>query len=115
MVGFRTPTGVVTAVQSFKTIEIPRLVRGKSSAWDPFVCLDWGHRFLTFLKRSICRGSADDSSPGSVWRVKFDPGSGVSVEELGPSGLEEVVNGEDRVGFLPRWYWEEAMREKTRI
>jgi RAT1-interacting protein len=109
VVGFRTPAGVVTTVQSFKTIQIPRLVRGKPGAWDPLVCLDWGNRFLTFLKSSIYGGS--DTS--SVWRVKFAPGSGVKVEELGPSGLEEVVNGEDRVGFLPSWYWEEVMREAS--
>jgi RAT1-interacting protein len=106
VVGFRTSGGVVTTVQSFKTAQIPRLVRGKPGAWDPFVCLDWGDRFLTFLRSSICGG---DTS--SVWRVKFLPGSGIKVEELGPSGLEEVVNGEDRVGFLPSWYWEEIMRE----
>jgi RAT1-interacting protein len=77
------------------------------------VCLDWGNRFLTFLKNSICEG---DTS--SVWRVKFVPGSGVNVEALDPSGVEEVVNGEDRVGFLPSWYWEEVTREShptTRI
>jgi RAT1-interacting protein len=108
VVGFRTPAGVVTTVQSFKTVQIPRLVRGKPGAWDPLLCLDWGNLFLTFLKSSICGGS--DTS--SVWRVKFIPGSGVRVEELGPSGLEEVVNGEDRVGFLPSWYWEEVMCER---
>ena len=68
------------------------------------MCLDWGERFLTFLKDSISSSPADDSS---VWRVKFVPGSGVSVEELDSSRLEEVVSGEDRVGFLPTWYWEE--------
>jgi RAT1-interacting protein len=106
VVGFRTPAGVVTTVQSFKTIQIPRLVRGKPGAWDPLLCLDWGNRFLTFLKTIF--GGSDTSS---VCRVKFVPGSGVNVEELGPSELEEVVNGEDRVGFLPSWYWEEVMRE----
>jgi len=106
VVGFRTPAGVVKTVQSFKTIQIPRLVRGKQGAWDPLLCLDWGDRFLTFLKTCICGGDT-----ASVWRVKFVPGSGVNVEELGSSGLEEVVNGEDRVGFLPSWYWEEVMRE----
>ena len=102
MVGFRTPAGVVTAVQSFKTVQIPRLVRGKPGAWDPLVCLEWGHRFLMFLKGST---SGNNSS---VWRVKFVPGSGVNVEELDRSGLEEVVNGEDRIGFLPSWYWKEV-------
>ncbi|KAF9004030.1 RAI1 like PD-XK nuclease-domain-containing protein [Cyathus striatus] len=117
VVGFRTPAGVVTTTQSFKTIQIPRMVRGKADAWDPLICLDWGHRFLTFLKETVEMGRQDrdmdreDSS--RVWRVKFTPGSGISVRILGKTDVDEVVNGEDRVGFLPSWYWEEprAFRE----
>lgn len=111
--GFRTPTGVVTTVQSFKTIQLPRLVRGKAAAWDPLVCLDWGHKFLTFLKDLVGQAALEDSKDhfGSVWRVKFVPGSGVRVEALSPEGITDVVNGEDRVGFLPRWYWDEIKRE----
>lgn len=104
MVGFRTRAGVLTTTQSFKTIQIPRLVRGKPGGWDPLLCLDWGHRFLGFLKGTICGGSAD-----AVWRVTFVPGSGISVVELDSSGIREVVNDEDRVGFLPSWYWDELV------
>jgi len=113
VVGFRTPAGVLTTVQSFKTIEIPRLVRGKPGAWDPAVCLDWGNKFLTFLK-DLARSATEDSHDhsASVWRVKFIPASGVSVEALDSRGVEEVVNGEDRVGILPRWYWDEIKEEK---
>ncbi|KDR76133.1 hypothetical protein GALMADRAFT_462464 [Galerina marginata CBS 339.88] len=110
VVGFRTPAGVVTTVQSFKTIQLPRLVRGKPGAWDPVLCLDWGYKFLTFLK-DLVRSTAGDSD-SSVWRVKFVPASGVSVEALDSKGIEDVVNGEDRVGFLPKWYWEEIRREE---
>ncbi|CAA7269629.1 unnamed protein product [Cyclocybe aegerita] len=108
VVGFRTPAGVVTTVQSFKTIQLPRLVRGKPDAWDPLVCLDWGQRVLTFLK-DVARTRPQDENRHSipVWRVRFVPGSGLNVEELNRAGVEDVENGEDRVGFLPRWYWEE--------
>lgn len=43
-----------------------------------------------------------------VWRVKFTPGEGARVMKLDKAAVEEVVNGEDRVGFLPRWYWDKV-------
>ncbi|KAJ6623977.1 RAI1 like PD-XK nuclease-domain-containing protein, partial [Mycena sp. CBHHK59/15] len=100
-VGFRTPSGQVTTTQVFKTIEIPRLVRGKAHAWDPVLCLRWGHEFLNFLKKQV-----GGQSETSVWRVKFGPK--VGVEMLDASDVGDVVAGEDRVGFLPRWYWDEV-------
>ena len=44
--GFRTPAGRITTTQSFKTIQIPRLVRGKPDAWDPQICFQWGQQFI---------------------------------------------------------------------
>lgn len=108
MVGFRTPAGVISTVQSFKTIQLPRLVRGKPGAWDPLWSLDWGYQFLTFLKDMI-RNEArvKDDLPVAVWRAKFVPGSGVDLKKLDSAAVEDVVNGEDRVGFIPRWYWDD--------
>jgi RAT1-interacting protein len=100
-VGFRTPGGVVSAVQSFKTAGIPRLVRDKPSAWDPLLCLDWAARFLATLRQTIA-----PSGP-RVWRVSFSPGSGARLRELSATEMADVEHGEDRVGFLPRWYWAE--------
>ncbi|KAF7336767.1 RAI1 domain-containing protein [Mycena venus] len=34
-VGFRTPSGEITTTQTFRTVEIPRLVRGKAHGWEP--------------------------------------------------------------------------------
>jgi len=107
LVGFRTPSGVVTTTQIFKTIQIPRLVRGKPGAWDPLVCLDWGHKFLTFLKGVVRKESRHSDKNVPVWRVMFKHGVGVSVGILDDDGIEDVVGGENRVGFLPTWYWEE--------
>jgi hypothetical protein len=104
LVGFRTPSGEITTVQTFKTINIPRLVRGKPGAWDPLVCLEWGHQFLTFIK-NIVQDQKHTERDSRVWRVKFVPRVGVDVSLLDEAGVEEVVAGEDRVGFLPRSYW----------
>jgi len=104
LVGFRTPSGQVTTTQSFKTIQIPRLVRGKPHAWDPVVCLNWGHRFMTFLKGIV------HHDPSTVWRVKFVPNTGVGVMRLDESEVKDVVGGEERVGFLPKWYWDEEVK-----
>ncbi|PBK75857.1 RAI1-domain-containing protein [Armillaria solidipes] len=103
-VGFRTPSGEVTTVQSFDTTKIPRLVRGKAGSWDPSICLNWGEEILTFLKK-ILQGS--DADKASVWRVKFVPKEGVTIVKLTDNLVDEVVNGEERVGFLPKWYWDE--------
>jgi len=99
---------MLTTVQSFKTVQIPRLVRGKPSGWDPLVCLEFGHQFLGFLKNVIRDNNETEGSTSSaVWRANFVPGSGLAVAKLNAAEADEVVNGEDRVGFLPRWYWDE--------
>lgn len=108
--GFRTPAGVVSTVQPFKTVEIPRLVRGKAGAWDPLICLDWGNRFLSLLQ-TVIEPDLSNNDIGragpKVWRAVFSPGIGVKLRQLDTTELSEVVHGEDRVGFLPRWYWNE--------
>ncbi len=114
--GFRTPVGVISTIQSFKTVEIPRLVRGKAGAWAPLTCLDWGNRFLTFLQSVIPSshlpgGDAGGSGP-DVWRAVFSPGTGIKLRQLNETELSDVVHGEDRVGFLPRWYWSELAEGK---
>jgi RAT1-interacting protein len=160
IVGFRTPAGVLSTVQRFKTVEIPRTVRDKSSsrggggrgmgggvAWDAGVCLGWGNRFLEFLKGVVGPGAnlgehtSDDKEHGhakeenvkedsdsTVWRVTFTPIKGVSIRILdadeaedvrrcgGGAGVDGELTGEqepeaekvDRVGFLPRWFWDEV-------
>ncbi|KAF5340876.1 hypothetical protein D9758_012156 [Tetrapyrgos nigripes] len=100
LVGFRTVSGQLSTTQSFKTIEIPRMVRGKLGAWDPAICLDWGYQFLTFLKDTVTKGD-----PENVWRVKFLPKRGVHVTRLDSAEVAVVENGEERKGILPFWYW----------
>ncbi|THH17911.1 hypothetical protein EW146_g3005 [Bondarzewia mesenterica] len=109
VVGFRTPKGQLTTVQSFQTMQLPRMVRGKPGAWDPQVSLAWGQDFLSWLRRSAQdqAGTSDRDARAQVWRVKFTPQSGVDMVLLDEAGVKEVEAGEERVGFLPRWYWKE--------
>lgn len=97
----------MTTTQVFQTVQIPRLVRGKPGAWDPNVCLAWGDQFVSFLRNTIRGGPKD-----GVWRIKFTPKAGVSAVLLGDVDVKDVEGGEDRVGFLPRWYWKELDVDK---
>jgi RAT1-interacting protein len=120
VVGFRTPAGHLTTTQSFKTMHIPRLVRGKPGAWDPAISLEWGSKFLTFM-RDICNYMTPDTAAAGggerraqIWRVKFIPKTGVEVGLLDEEGVLDVVGGEDRIGFLPTWFWNEVKEMKGR-
>jgi RAT1-interacting protein len=94
-------------VESYKTLEIPRMVRDKQNAWDPQICLSWGENFLTWLKSSIGESRSDNAIPENVWRVKFTPRVGVELALLSEEERHEVEAGEDRIGFLPKWYYTE--------
>jgi len=114
MVGFRTPNGKLTTVQSFKTMQIPRMVRDKPGAWDPSICLDWGQRFLTFLKSVTCVDEDQiNDSTSRVWRVKFIPQMGVTLWLLNDEEVSQVTSGEEERsnGFLPNWYWDELQKD----
>lgn len=39
----------------------------------------------------------------------------MSVGILDDDGIEDVVGGEDRVGFLPAWYWNEVHATNTHM
>ncbi|KAI0034723.1 RAI1-domain-containing protein [Vararia minispora EC-137] len=111
VVGFRTPKGELTALQTFKTMQIPRMVRGKPGTWNPQICLAWGDQFLTWLRAHVGRGDATEVP--AVWRVSFVPRTGVKLVRLDETGVSDVVNGDDRYGFLPTWYWERAREALT--
>ncbi|KAI0772558.1 RAI1-domain-containing protein [Trametes elegans] len=118
VVGFRTPAGRLTTTQTFKTIQLPRLVRGKPGAWDPQVCLSWGQQFLSTLKALLSAeslapaaedGDTDAPEPSArVWRITLTPREGVQVSLLDEAGAQDAQGEEDRVGILPRWYWDQV-------
>ncbi|KAH7341449.1 RAI1 like PD-XK nuclease-domain-containing protein [Rhizoctonia solani] len=142
VVGFRTHQGRISTLQTFETLALPRMVRGKPGAWDPKPCLVFAEKLLRFIrstlveeKQSDCRteipgtrtlsGPVDatkveetngvkssriDQHDATVWRLEIKPGTHtVTLYKLDPSEVEGVVNGEDRVGFLPTWFWESAV------
>ncbi|KAJ7450288.1 RAI1-domain-containing protein [Mycena galericulata] len=118
LVGFRTPSGKITTTQTFLTVEIPRLVRGKAHAWDAARCLRWGEAFLGFVRTHVSprcgdgtrrEEEEDETHPdAAVWRITFRPNVGVELVRLDDESVRDVEGGEERVGFLPRWYWEEV-------
>ncbi|KIL67686.1 hypothetical protein M378DRAFT_9430 [Amanita muscaria Koide BX008] len=111
VVGFRTHTGVLSALQQFQTVQLPRLVRGKPGAWNPMLCFEWGNELLSFIKSAIEADIREGVSADSVWRASFVPGKGVLFRKLDQAAADEVSGGEDRIGFLPSWYWRENTGE----
>jgi RAT1-interacting protein len=104
-VGFRSRDGILQSTQTFNTLEIPRLVRGKGQhSWDPGFALDFAERFLVFLRRELSNTGTDSKD---VWRVTFTPKIGLRVIKLNTEeDLSYVRGGEDRIGFLPRTFYE---------
>ncbi|GAA5991864.1 hypothetical protein JCM5350_002731 [Sporobolomyces pararoseus] len=135
-VGFRTRQGELTALQTFNTLDIPRLVRGKPHSWEPVACLTSARSLLVFIHRSlssyiasIATGSDESESTRAtpVFRISFQPHVGPNGEQPGvkirvlKAGeyQRDVLGGkkrEERVGFLlKRWVDEvEARRERLR-
>lgn len=134
MVGFRNPQGRLTTLQTFQTLALPRMVRGKPGAWNPNTCLAFTGKLLQFIRstleedhrstKPIVDTSVAELAPvgetaeaasvpaqtpsqsQTVWRLRIRPGEqNVTLNKLGPDEVEVVRNGEDRVGFLPTWFW----------
>ncbi|CAE7068512.1 unnamed protein product [Rhizoctonia solani] len=144
VVGFRTHQGRISTLQTFETLALPRMVRGKPGAWDPKPCLVFAEKLLRFIRSTLTEdeqrgglsspgtgatldsaapkkpeGNAETKAPrieeanqrdAAVWRLEIRPGAQtVVLYKLEPSEIEQVENGEDRVGFLPTWFWESVV------
>lgn len=66
IVGFRDRDWIVRRVESIKTQNIPRRVRGRVS-WDPNHMLSYLCAFIGFLREHCAQ------SPGTVFKVVYDP------------------------------------------
>lgn len=108
VVGFRTPQGRLQTVQTFKTLEIPRMVRGKPSEWNPGVCLSWGDNFISQVIEWASKLTCT-LERAQVGRISFEPGVGMRFNMLSEAEIEEVRDGEDRIGFLPTWFVEHCL------
>ena len=108
VVGFRTHAGVLTGLQHYQTMQIPRMVRGRPGAWNAMVCIEWGYELLSFFQSRIAADVRNGAGQDAVWRATLVPGSGVELRRLDRAGIADVSAGEDRIGFLPRWYWDDV-------
>lgn len=108
VVGFRTHAGIVNGLQHYQTMQIPRMVRERGGTWNAMVCMGWGYELLSFIGRKIAADTRDGAGEDAVWRARLVPGTGAQLMKLDRAGVDEVSAGEDRIGFLPRWYWEES-------
>ncbi|KIO26316.1 hypothetical protein M407DRAFT_24403 [Tulasnella calospora MUT 4182] len=106
VVGFRTQEGRIANVQSFPTLDFTKMARERGE-WDGGVCLEFGFEFLTHILR-YTRFAQKHTKDTIVWRISFKPGSGVTIKQVDfdTPAYDEVVNGEDREGFLPNSYYE---------
>ncbi|KAF9345775.1 hypothetical protein BGX34_004463 [Mortierella sp. NVP85] len=76
IVGFRDDDGNVVTVETFKTMEIPRLVRGKEGAWDTTICINFLDGVFNFLRKIIV---VDD--PETTYTIRWDaPFKAIEVE-----------------------------------
>lgn len=104
--GFRTSGGILSTTQSFQTMTLPQKAHG---IWDHRKCLTWGQNVFEYVRRTIGDSSKD------VWRVEFVPSEGIRVRMLGDEDvMREVEDGDDeeRVGFLPKWFWDRLGEEE---
>ena len=103
-VGFRNHQGVIESTRSYRTADLPAMVREESreeTPWDANWCLATANTFLTHL-RSVLEAAETDAR--TVWRLELEPSVGIHIWAL--DDVAEVENGEDRVGFLPTWFYE---------
>ncbi|KAJ6461754.1 RAI1-domain-containing protein [Mycena sanguinolenta] len=82
----------ITTTQTFRTGEIPRLVRGKAHGWNPGRCLAWGEAVLEFLKKHKGQGNTHTHTDAAVWRVAFRPGVSVQLDDV---TVRDVESGEE--------------------
>ncbi|KAF9990923.1 hypothetical protein BGZ75_008092 [Mortierella antarctica] len=93
IVGFRDDDGNVVTVEKFKTMEIPRLVRGKDGAWDTTICINFLDGVFNFLRKMIV---VDD--PEVTYTIRWAyPFKAIEVEFAGKR--DKFLT--DR--FLKRW------------
>ncbi|KAG8748230.1 decapping endonuclease targeting mRNA [Ceratobasidium sp. 414] len=133
VVGFRTPQGRLTTLQTFQTLALPRMVRGKPGAWDPNTCLVFAGKLLRFVRTTLetdSRESSEDTAVAeekpakvegkhegdqaearpAVWRLSIRPNAQhVVLRRLSQEEVDIVHNGEDRIGFLPTWFYDSVV------
>jgi len=118
-VGFRDREGTLQATHEFETLAMPAAVKGKGPhEWSSKPCLNMANAILQFAQSSIRGTLALSSETGNrsageqnaVFRLAFDPvARRVTLIRLTDEEVAEVKGPDvDRVGFLPRRYYDFA-------
>ncbi|KAM0791721.1 hypothetical protein ACM66B_003990 [Microbotryomycetes sp. NB124-2] len=99
IVGFRDRSGFLTTVQEFKTLDLPRLVRGKPHAWDKTILLSSASQILSFIVKTISTTSTMLDK-----QKQFETFSTLSAQEDEDNDYEHVLNEWPvyRIKFEPR-------------
>ncbi|XP_061701814.1 decapping and exoribonuclease protein-like [Syngnathoides biaculeatus] len=87
--GFRNDDGVVVSVRTYRTAEIPRLVRDEPLPWTPAVCVNFCNEFLSYVKRVVT-----EDNPHVVYLFS----------RKSRSDLTYSVHRDSPYSFLPDWY-----------
>ncbi|KAJ3102470.1 Dom-3 Z [Phlyctochytrium planicorne] len=72
VVGYRDDNGWVTSLETLKTLEIPRKVRGKEYAWDPIICINFACMLLDRLVANI-KGEGREQDKKVVYGIRYVP------------------------------------------
>ncbi|KAI9189475.1 decapping endonuclease targeting mRNA [Blastocladiella emersonii ATCC 22665] len=76
-VGFRDDDGIVRAVVRYRTLELPRAVRGAHDAWDPQLCLrfaaDAVDRIVAAVRDASSSGSEGEAGHPRAFTIRFSP------------------------------------------
>eukprot|EP00039_Didymoeca_costata_P002390 m.59844 g.59844 ORF g.59844 m.59844 type:complete len:374 (-) comp11276_c0_seq4:92-1213(-) len=88
IVGFRDDEGIVKKLQTFKTQEIPKFVRGKEHAWDGTLCLKFQYELLGFMQSVVTK-------PNTAYIFQYDPQDAC---------IRAMVSDKQSDFFLPTWF-----------
>ncbi|KAI8851525.1 hypothetical protein BC829DRAFT_386911 [Chytridium lagenaria] len=93
IVGYRDDNGWLKSIETLKTMEMPRMVRGKDHGWDPIICINFANAFLHRLSRTLKRYYADgEGDRNAVHTIRFDPGvNAIEIFGANHDGVEVFV------------------------
>lgn len=92
IVGFRDDNGLVKSLKTYKTLEIPNLVKHETNMWSASICLNFMRKLLSWIQTSVTK-----DSPNVVYMMDWQPPfSHITIEE----------QQSDEFVFLRPWFIE---------
>ncbi|XP_064651593.1 decapping and exoribonuclease protein-like [Lineus longissimus] len=92
--GFRDDDGIVRELKTYRTMEIPNMVRDKPNMWNAGICFNFLNAFLSFVKKVMVM----DNSTRSPYVFRYKPK--VSRDKV----VWECHPPDSMYSFLPDWY-----------